>query len=71
MEHIKGHDHYLDPPLLHTRCECDRCHDMFDCDDLNQVNLNWYCNECYDYLLAEEQEREQLSNFATKNRILV
>jgi len=58
MESIKGYDHYLDPPGIPKYTTCDKCHDMYDVDDLNEVGFQLVCDSCLQYIEACEQERE-------------
>ena len=46
MEYIKNHDKYLDPPDYPTHSKCDNCGEMFDNDDLHEIDDKWLCDVC-------------------------
>ncbi len=56
MESIRANDRYLDPPDIPTYGDCDRCHERRDYGDMEERNGCYYCDECYEAVLMEEDE---------------
>ena len=54
MESVDFMDSRLNPPGIPEFAECDKCHDKFHADDLN----DGICDSCLQYIEACEQERE-------------
>lgn len=46
----------LNPPESPSHWECDRCGEIFDGSDMTEVDDRWYCDDCYDIVLAMEKK---------------
>jgi formylmethanofuran dehydrogenase subunit E len=46
MESVDYFDRYLDPPEYSNHSNCDACNEIFDNNDLNEIDGIYLCDSC-------------------------
>lgn len=52
---IRNFDRYYDPPDIPEWDTCKRCNEKVCADDMEEINGEWYCQECADIIETEEE----------------
>lgn len=54
----RAHSRWLDPPEPPTHSKCNRCGDLMDYGDMDEIDGEYYCEMCADIVRMEEESDE-------------